>query len=63
MIRIFLSVENDVGREIEWDNEHGPTSVRGSQHSIGIEAIYRQRNTYITSLQSFVMMNPIEMGP
>ena len=58
-----LSLKNNARWEIQWDNEHGPTSVRGSRHSIGIEAICRQRNTYITSLQSFVMMNPVEMGP
>ena len=58
-----LSLKNNARWEIQWDNEHGPTSVRGSRHSIGIEAICRQRNTYITSLQSFVMVNPVEMGP
>jgi hypothetical protein len=59
----ILSLEDDAGREIEGDNEHRPTSVRGCRHSIKIEAICCQRNTYITSLLSFLTMNPVEMGP
>jgi hypothetical protein len=46
-----LSLEDDAGKgEIEGDNEHGPTSVWGGHHSIRIEPICCQRNTYITSL-------------
>ena len=58
-----LSLEDDAGGKIEGDNENGPTSVRGTRHSIWIEAICSQRNTYITSLLVFLTMNPIEMGP
>jgi hypothetical protein len=58
-----MSLKEDARREIEGDNEHGPTSVWGHQHSIRIEPICYQRNMYITSLFSFVMMNAIKAGP
>ena len=45
-----LSLKEDARREIERDNEHEPTSVWGGRHSIRIEPIYCQRNTYIMSL-------------
>jgi hypothetical protein len=35
----------------------------GSGHSIGIEPIYGQRNTYITSIFSFLMVNGIKVSP
>src|SRR6185503_15174403 len=59
----ILPLEDDSGGKIERDNENGPTSVRGTRHSIWIEAICSQRNTYITSLLSFLTMNPVEMSP
>jgi hypothetical protein len=49
--------------EIDWDNKHGPTCVRGSAHSIGIEPICGQRNTYITSLFGFLTVNGIKVFP
>jgi hypothetical protein len=51
------------GRKIDWDNKHGPTCVRGSAHSIGIEPICGQRNTYITSLFGFLTVNDIKVFP
>jgi hypothetical protein len=51
------------GREIEGDNEHRPTCVWGSHHSLRIEPICCQRDTYISSLFSFLMMNVIKAGP
>jgi hypothetical protein len=47
--------------EIDWDNKHGPTCVRGSTHSIGIEPICGQRNMYITSLFGFLTVNGIKV--
>jgi hypothetical protein len=49
--------------EIDWDNKHEPTCVRGSAHSIGIEPICGQRNTYITSLFDFLTVNGIKVFP
>jgi hypothetical protein len=49
--------------EIDWDNKHRPTCVRGSAHSIGIEPICGQRNTYISSLFCFLMVNGIKVFP
>jgi hypothetical protein len=49
--------------EIDWDNKHEPTCVRGSAHSIGIEPICGQRNTYITSLFGFLTVNDIKVFP
>jgi hypothetical protein len=50
----ILSLEGDARWEIEGDNEHGPTSVWGSHHSIRIEPICCKHNTYITSLSSLL---------
>jgi hypothetical protein len=47
--------------EIDWDNKHGSTCVRGSAHSIGIEPICGQHNTYITSLFGFLTVNGIKV--
>jgi hypothetical protein len=49
--------------EIDWDNKHGPTCVRASAHSIGIEPICGQRNTYIKSLFGFLTVNDIKVFP
>jgi hypothetical protein len=57
-----LSLKAYARGEIEGDNEHGPTCVWGSHQSIRIEPIYCQRNTYITSLICFLMMNTIKVG-
>jgi hypothetical protein len=35
----------------------------GSGHSVGIEPIWGQHNTYITSLFGFLMVNDIKVGP
>ena len=51
-----MSFKGDTGGEIEGDNEHGPTCVWGSHHSIRIEPIRCQRDTHITSLSCFVRM-------
>jgi len=61
--KYVLSLEHDAGGKIQGDSEHRSTSVRGSRHSIRIESICRQCKPYITSLQSFLTMNTIEMGP
>jgi hypothetical protein len=44
-------------------NEHEPTCVWGSHQSIRIGPICGQRNTYITSFFSFLMVNGIKVGP
>jgi hypothetical protein len=49
--------------EIDWDNKHEPTCVRGSAQSIWIEPICGQRNTYITSLFGFLTVNSIKVFP
>jgi hypothetical protein len=49
--------------EIDWDNKHGPTCARGSAHSIGIEPICGQHNTYITNLFGFLPVNGIKVFP
>ena len=61
--RIYSVVERGRQGEIEGDNEHGPTGVRGSRHSVRIEPICCQCNTYITSLESFLTMNLIKPSP
>ena len=58
----IMSLKGDTGGEIKGDNEDGPTCVWGSHHSIRIEPICCQRNTYIMSLFSFLMMNAIKVG-
>ena len=58
-----LSLKAYAGGEIEGDNEHGPTCVWGSHHSIRIEPVCCQRNTYIMSLSSFFMIYVIEVFP
>jgi hypothetical protein len=58
-----LSLKAYAGGEIDGDNEHGPTCVWGSGHSIGIEPICGHRNTNITSLFGFLMVNGIKVGP
>jgi hypothetical protein len=49
--------------KIGGDNEHAPTCLSGSGHSIGIEPICGKHNTYITSLFGFLMVNGIKVGP
>jgi hypothetical protein len=44
--KYVVSLKANVDVEIDGDNEHGPTCVWGSDHSIGIEPIYGQRNMY-----------------
>jgi hypothetical protein len=61
--RIYSAFESTHRGEIDWDNKHGPTCVRGSAHSIGIEPIYGQRNTYIMSLFGFLTVNGIKVFP
>jgi hypothetical protein len=58
-----LSLKAYAGGDIDGDNKHGPTCVRGNNHSIGIEPIYGQRNTYITSLFSFLTVNDFKVFP
>jgi hypothetical protein len=59
--RIYYAFESTHQGEIDWDNKHRPTCVRGSAHSIGIEPICGQRNTYITSLFGFLTVNIIKV--
>jgi hypothetical protein len=59
----ILSLKAHTEGEIDWDNKHGPTCVRGSAHSIEIEPICGQRNTYITSIFGFLMVNGIKVFP
>jgi hypothetical protein len=61
--RIYSAFESTHRGEIDWDNKHGPTCVRGSAHSIGIEPTCGQRNTYITSLFGFITVNGIKVFP
>jgi hypothetical protein len=61
--RIYSSFERTHQGEIDWDNKHGPTCVWGSAHSIGIEPICGQRNTYITSFFGFLTVNGIKVFP
>jgi hypothetical protein len=64
MTRIYSVFESTHTRgEIDWDNKHGPTCVRGSAHSIRIEPICGQRNTYVTSLFGFLTVNGIKVFP
>ena len=65
MTRICYVVERrHPGRgEIKGENEDGPTCVWGSHHSIRIEPIYCQCDTYITSLICFIMMFVIKVDP
>jgi hypothetical protein len=42
---------------------NGPTCVWGSAHSIGIEPICGQRDTYITRLFGFLTVNGIKVFP
>jgi len=58
----ILSSEAYAVGKIEGDNEHGPTCVWDSHHSIRIEPICYQCNTYIASVSGFVMMNAIKVG-
>jgi hypothetical protein len=60
---ICLVFEEYTRGEIDWDNKHGPTCVWDNAHSIGIEPICGQRNTYITSLFGFLMVNGIKVFP
>jgi hypothetical protein len=48
---------------IEGDNEHDPTCVWDIHQSIGVEPIYGQCNTYITSLYDLLRANGIKVGP
>jgi hypothetical protein len=48
-----MSLKGDVRGEIEGDNKHGPTCVRGGHLAIWIEPICCQSDTYITSLIGF----------
>jgi hypothetical protein len=59
--KYILPLKAHTRGEIDWDNKHGPTCVRGSAYSIGIEPIYGQRNTYITSLFGFLTVNGIKV--
>jgi hypothetical protein len=61
--RIYSAFESTHRGEIDWDNKHGPTCVRGSAHSIGTEPICGQHNTYITSLFGFLTVNGIKVFP
>jgi hypothetical protein len=61
--RIYPAFENINHGVIDWDNKHEPTYVRGNTHSIGIEPICGQRNTYITSPFSFLTENGIKVFP
>ena len=61
--RICSAVERLHRGAIEGDNEHGPTTVRGSRHTIRIEPICCQRNTYISSLHSFHCVTPVKIFP
>jgi hypothetical protein len=63
MTQIYSAFESTHQGEIDWDNKHGPTCVRGNAHSIGIEPICGQRNTYITSLFGFLTVNGIKVFP
>jgi hypothetical protein len=63
MTRIYSAFESTHWGEIDWDNKHGPTCVWGSSHSIGIEPICGQHNTYITSLFGFLTVNGIKVFP
>jgi hypothetical protein len=58
-----LSLKAYARGEIEGDNEYRPACVCGSRHSIRIEPICCQHNTYITSISSFLMMNAIKVFP
>jgi hypothetical protein len=61
--RICSAFESINRGEIDWDNKHCPTCVRGSAHSIGIQPTCGQCNTYIMSLFSFLMVNAIKVFP
>jgi hypothetical protein len=61
--RIYYAFESTHQGEIDWDNKHRPTCERGSAHSIGIEPICGQRNTYIMSLFGFLTVNGIKVFP
>jgi hypothetical protein len=63
MTQIYSAFESTRRGETDWDNKHGTTCVRGSAHSIGIEPIYGQHNTYITSLFGFLTVNGIKVFP
>jgi hypothetical protein len=63
MTRICSTFESTHQMEIDWDNKHRLTCVRGSAHSIGIEPICGQHNTYITSLYGFLTVNGIKVFP
>jgi len=56
-----MPLKGDARGEIQGDNKHGPTCVWGRQLSIRIEPICCQRDTYITSLSSFVRMFVIKV--
>jgi hypothetical protein len=58
-----MSLKEDTVGKIEGDNEDGPTCVWGSHHSIWIEPICCQRDTYIMSLICFVTMFVIKADP
>ena len=58
-----MSLKGDTRREIKGDNKDEPTCVWGSHHSIRIEPICCQRDTYITSLIYFVTMFVIKADP
>jgi hypothetical protein len=63
-VKNILSLKTNAGvRQIEGDNEHEPTYVWDSHQSIGIQPICVQRNTYITSLFGFFIVNDIKVGP
>ena len=56
-----MPLKGDAGGEIQGDEKHGPTCVWCSHHAIWIEPICCQRDTYITSLSSFVRMFVIKV--
>ena len=51
-----LPLKDNSRGEVEGDNKHGPTTVRGSRHSIRIDSICCQRNTYISSLPASIVL-------
>ena len=59
----ILTLEDGAMREIEGDNKYGPTSIRCSPHTVRIEPISCERDTYITSLNSFLRISRIKIGP
>jgi hypothetical protein len=58
-----MPLKGDAGREIEGDNKNRLACVWGSHHSIRIEPICCQHDTYITGLSCFVTMFVIEVRP